>query len=62
MAHSLIQRRQEAERARLEAYECSLRRVSQRERPAPDFETAIKEARRGFETTPCAIPPPGNRG
>jgi PcfJ-like protein len=50
MAQSLIQRRQEAERARLEAYGCSLRRVSRRARPAPDFETALNEARRGFET------------
>jgi len=49
MAHSLIQRRQEAARARVEAYELSLRHVSQRTRPPPDFETAIKEARRGFE-------------
>ena len=50
MARSLIQIRREAERARVEAYEVSLRRVSQRTRPAPDFETAIDEARRGFET------------
>ncbi|MBH5401907.1 PcfJ domain-containing protein [Bradyrhizobium sp. CNPSo 4010] len=49
MAQSLIQRRQEAERARVEAYELSLRHVSQRTRPPPDFQNAIKEARRGFE-------------
>jgi hypothetical protein len=49
MAHSLIQRRQEAERARVEAYEASLRRVSQPARPAPSFETAIVDAKRGFE-------------
>jgi len=49
MAHSLIQRRQEAERARVEAYEASLRRVSQPARPAPSFQTAIVEAKRGFE-------------
>ena len=49
MARSLIQRRQEAERARVEAYEASLRRVSQRERPAPNFQKAIDEAKRGFE-------------
>jgi hypothetical protein len=48
MAHSLIQRRQEAERARAEAYRLSLRQVSQRTRPPPDFQTAIDEARRGF--------------
>ncbi|MGY3034857.1 hypothetical protein ACVIIV_004027 [Bradyrhizobium sp. USDA 4354] len=49
MAQSLIQRRQQAERARVEAYEFSLRHVSQRTRPPPDFKNAIKEARRGFE-------------
>lgn len=43
-----MQRRQEAERARFEAYDASLRRVSQKARPAPDFETAINEAQRGF--------------
>lgn len=49
MARSLIQRRQEAERARVEVYEASLRRVSQRARPAPDFHKATAEARSGFE-------------
>jgi hypothetical protein len=49
MAHSLTQRRQEAERVRIEAYQAMLRRVSQQARPAPDFPTAIDEARRGFE-------------
>jgi hypothetical protein len=49
MARSLIQRRQEAERARVEAYEASLRRVSQPARPAPSFHRAIEEAKRGFE-------------
>src|SRR5712675_1339124 len=49
MARSLIQRRQEAERWRVEAYEASLRRVSQRARPAPSFHNAIEEAKRGFE-------------
>ena len=48
MAQSLIQRRQEAERARVEAYEYSLRHVSQQTRPPPDFENAIHEVRRGF--------------
>jgi hypothetical protein len=56
MAHSLIQRRQQAERARVEAYEFSLRRVSQRARPAPDFETALNEARRGFEADVVRAP------
>src|SRR5262245_47387176 len=49
MTRSLIQRRQEAERARVEAYEASLRRVSLRARPAPNFNKAIDEAKRGFE-------------
>jgi len=49
MARSLIQRRQEAERARVEAYEVSLRGVSQPARPAPSFDKAIHEAKRGFE-------------
>src|SRR5215813_168373 len=49
MARSLIQRRQEAECARVEAYEASLRCVSQRVRPAPNFHNAIEEAKRGFE-------------
>jgi PcfJ-like protein len=49
MARSLMQRRREAERARVDAYEASLRRVSQRARPAPDFHKAIAEAKDGFE-------------
>jgi PcfJ-like protein len=49
MAHSLIQRRQEAERARVEAFGFSLRQVSPQTRPPPDFQNAIDEARRGFE-------------
>src|SRR5262245_8565751 len=49
MASSLIRHRQEAERARIDAYEASLRRVSQRARPAPDFYKAIAEAKDGFE-------------
>lgn len=50
MARSSIQRRQEAERARGEAFDASLRRVSQQERTAPDFQKAIKDVKRGFET------------
>ena len=50
MAGSLIQRRQEAERARVEAYQHSLRRVSQRTRPPPDFQNAIDEVKRDFES------------
>lgn len=49
MARSMIQRRHEAERQRIEAYEASLRRVCAATRPPPDFETALKEAKKGFE-------------
>jgi hypothetical protein len=49
MARSTIRRRQEAERQRIEAYEATLRRVSSSARPAPNFETALREAKRGFE-------------
>src|SRR5262249_36248530 len=49
MAGSSIQRRQEAERARAEAYDAVLRRVSRDARPAPNFQNAIDEARLGFE-------------
>lgn len=49
MPPSSIERRQAADRARIEAYEASLRRVSQRGRLPPDFETALAEAMRGFE-------------
>ena len=48
MAKSMIQRRQDAERERIEAYAATLRRVSHVPRPAPDFERALDEARRGF--------------
>ncbi|MEQ1953074.1 PcfJ domain-containing protein [Mesorhizobium yinganensis] len=50
MARSTIRRRQEAERQRIEAYEATLRRVSAVARPAPNFETALREAKRGFES------------
>lgn len=49
MARSLIKRRQDAERERLDAYQATLRRVSRAERPAPDFDKALKEAKKGFE-------------
>src|SRR5262245_15880594 len=49
MARTLIQLRREAERTRVEAFEASLRRVSQRARPAPNFAKAIDEAKLGFE-------------
>ncbi|TIX31119.1 MAG: hypothetical protein E5V34_08595, partial [Mesorhizobium sp.] len=48
MAKSMIQRRQEAERERIEAYAVTLRRVSPVARPATDFERALDDARRGF--------------
>ncbi len=48
MPRSLIQRRQDAQRERIEAYEATLRRVSSAARPAPDFERAIREAAEGF--------------
>jgi len=47
MARSMIQRRQDAERQRIEAYQASLRRVCAMPRPAPDFERALDEVRRG---------------
>jgi hypothetical protein len=49
MARSLMQRRQEAERERVDAYEASLRRVSRRARQPPDFHKAIADAKVGFE-------------
>ena len=49
MAQSMIKRRQEAERERLEAYQATLRRIQRAERPAPDFDKALKEAKKGFE-------------
>jgi hypothetical protein len=48
MARSMIQRRLDAERERTEIYEATLRRVTRRPRPAPDFRQAIEEAERGF--------------
>lgn len=49
MAKSSIARRQEAERARVEAYELTLRRAARPTRPPPDLHNAIREAGRGFE-------------
>lgn len=49
MARSMIRRRQEADRQRIDAYEATLRRVSAAARPPPDFERALREARQGFE-------------
>jgi len=45
----MIRRRQEAERQRIETCEAILRRVSGASRPPPDFEQALKEAKKGFE-------------
>jgi hypothetical protein len=44
----MIQLRQDAERQRIEAYQASLQRVSAAPRPAPDFERALDEVRRGY--------------
>ncbi len=48
MARSMIQRRQDAERERLETYNATLRAALRQPRPTPDFCRAIKEAERGF--------------
>jgi hypothetical protein len=48
MARSMIQRKQDAERQRIETYTATLRRVSSAPRPAPDFERALDEVRRGY--------------
>ncbi|CCD96886.1 conserved hypothetical protein [Bradyrhizobium sp. ORS 375] len=42
-------RRREAERARVEAYQLTLRRAVRPTRSPPDLHNAIREARRGFE-------------
>jgi hypothetical protein len=49
MARSMVKRRQEAERQRIETCEAILRRVSGVSRPPPDFEQALKQAKKGFE-------------
>ncbi|CAL75723.1 conserved hypothetical protein [Bradyrhizobium sp. ORS 278] len=49
MAKSSIARRQEAERARVEAYKLTLRCAARPTRPPPDLHNAIGEARCGFE-------------
>lgn len=49
MAQSLIKRRHEAERERIAAYEATLRRVHPSARPAPDFDRALRDVKRGFE-------------
>jgi len=48
MKRSMIQRRQDAERERIELCDAALRRVVRRTRLAPDFSKAIDEAERGF--------------
>lgn len=48
MKRSMIQRRQDAERERIELCNAALRRVARRVRLAPDFSKAIEEAERGF--------------
>lgn len=49
MKRSMIQRRQDAERERIELCNAALRRVARRARLTPDFGKAIEEAERGFE-------------
>lgn len=48
MKRSMIQRRQDAERERIELCTAALRRVVRRARLTPDFGKAIEEAERGF--------------
>jgi hypothetical protein len=48
MARSMLQRRRDAERERIETYDATLRGVNRRARPTPDFRQAIEEAERGF--------------
>lgn len=48
MKRSMIQRRQDAERERIELCNAALRRVVRRARLAPDFGKAIEEAESGF--------------
>ena len=48
MKRSMIQRRQDAERERIELCDAALRRVMRRARPSPDFDNAIEQAARGF--------------
>lgn len=49
MARSMIRRLQEIERERIDAYEATLRRISAKARPAPDFVKALTEAQDGFD-------------
>lgn len=48
MKRSTIQRRQDAERERIELCDAALRRVVRRARSAPDFRKAIEDAEHGF--------------
>lgn len=48
MKRSMIQRRQDAERERIELCNAALRRAARRTRLTPDFSKAIEEAERGF--------------
>ncbi|MEZ5810936.1 MAG: PcfJ domain-containing protein [Rhizobiaceae bacterium] len=48
MARSMIRRRQEAERQRLQAYDATLRQVWTVKRQPPNFRKAIEDAKRGF--------------
>jgi hypothetical protein len=48
MAKSMIRRRQEAERQRIDVFEASLKRVSRTARQPPDFQRALDEAAKGL--------------
>jgi hypothetical protein len=48
MARTMIQRRLDAERERIEIYDATLRRVGRQPRLTPDFRRAIEEAQHGF--------------
>ncbi|MCG7507471.1 PcfJ domain-containing protein [Mesorhizobium retamae] len=48
MAKSMIKRRCEAERERIDRYEATLRRAQRAPRPAPDFARALRESAHGF--------------
>jgi hypothetical protein len=58
MKRSTIQRRQDAERERIELCDAALRRVVRRARSTPDFRKAIEEAEHGFSGEVVRDPQP----
>lgn len=56
MARSLIERRHEAERERIESYDATLRQVSTPRRPPPDLERALRDVGRGSPAIPVREP------